>query len=186
MAEAECTIHGTNVTSPINSIFLCVGNGNGATTDPNYHRYYEHYAVRFINTEYASAWHYVWTGNGMVIESYMLATVPTTEAEAKKVLAALPKSSAWQATRNYSPETAADGTTTLCYRYLPACGYRYYNSSGGGTGAADHGIGIGCWFWSSSQSGDDGFHWYINTNDGYFVEYLNRSDLGFSVRLFHD
>ena len=181
MAEAECTIHGTNVTSPINSIFLCVGNGNGATTDPNYHRYYEHYAVRFINTEYASAWHYVWTGNGMVIESYMLATVPTTEAEAKKVLAALPKSSAWQATRNYSPETTADGTTTLCYRYLPACG-----SKNTGTGAADNYVGIGCWFWSSSQSGDSGFNWSIDTNSGNFAEYLSRSTFGLSVRLFHD
>ena len=182
MAEAECTIHGANVTSPINSIFLCVANGNtGTSSDPNYHRYYEHYAVRFINTEWASAWHYVWTGNGMVIESYMLATKPTTEAEAKKVLAALPKSSAWQATRNYSPLTPADGTTTLCYRYLPACGYKDT-----GTGAADGGIGIGCWFWSSSQSGGNGFHWSVNTYSGRFNESLGRSDYGFSVRLFRD
>ena len=181
MAEAECTIHGTNVTSPINSIFLCVGNGNGASTDPNYHRYYEHYAVRFINTEYASAWHYVWTGNGMVIESYMLASVPTNLEDAKKVLAALPKSSAWQATRNYSPETSADGTTTLCYRYLPACGYKYT-----GTGAADSSIGLGCDFWSSSVSGSQGFYWRINTYYGLFSETLDRSTLGFSVRLFRD
>ena len=181
MAEAECTIHGTNVTSPINSIFLCVGNGNGASTDPNYHRYYEHYAVRFINTEYASAWHYVWTGNGMVIESYMLASVPTNLEDAKKVLAALPKSSAWQATRNYSPETSADGTTTLCYRYLPACGYK--NT---GTGAADSDIGLGCGFWSSSVSGSQGFYWGINTNNGGFGEDLGRSTLGLSVRLFRD
>ena len=137
--------------------------------------------MRFINTEYASAWHYVWTGNGMVIESYMLATVPTTEAEAKKVLAALPKSSAWQATRNYSPETTADGTTTLCYRYLPACGLK--NT---GTGAAGYRIGIGCWFWSSSQSGDSGFYWRIDTYNGHFGEYLDRSTFGLSVRLFHD
>ena len=70
-----------------------------------------------------------------------------------------------------------------------ACGYRTYGSSGGGTGGADNNIGIACYFWSSSVSSTDsgqGFNWNINTNNGNFNENLNRSDNGFSVRLFHE
>lgn len=176
MAEASCKIAGTTVTSSINSVFLCKAIDGGK-------RYYDHYAVRFINTEYASAWHYVWTGNGLVIESYMLKTIPTTLEEAKKVLAALPTSSAWSSTRNYAPVTeGSPGTSTsLCYRYLPACGFKST-----GTGAADSGIGLACYFWSSSVSGSQGFFWDILTYYGYFREYLNRSTYGFSVRLFRD
>ena len=78
-------------------------------------------------------------------------------------------------------ETAAHRFDVFSQKVLNACG-----NKNTGTGAADNNIGIGCWFWSSSQSGGNGFYWYISTYNGYFYEGLSRSDYGLSVRLFRE
>ncbi|MBQ3753334.1 MAG: fimbrillin family protein [Prevotella sp.] len=156
----------TDISGSLNSLFI---RGNAAN---------ELYAVRFINTDYASAWHYKWAGNGLIIESYVLNVKPTTEAEGKIVLGALPSSPVWATAANVAPATDNSGKS-FCSRYLPACG-----NFSGSSGTATTNVGKACNYWSSSTGGSGAFHWRVLS--GYLDESSAATTYGFSVRMFHD
>lgn len=168
MTEAPCEIHNNaNVEQTVNSVWIKAGEK-------------EHYAVRFINTAYASVWHYKWVGNGLIIESYLLNEDPVTLDQAKRVLLSVPKSLVWTGTPNMAPGDTPPSGTSYAYRYLPACGFR------SGSGAATRNVGQICAFWSCSYSGDDAFNWNVNSVAGFLLEFLHAKGYGCSVRLFRD
>ena len=139
----------------------------------------EIYAVRFINTDYASAWHYKWGGNGLIIESYVLNVKPTTLEEGKLVLGALPSSSVWASAANVAPGSDNMGKS-YCFRYLPACGYKF-----GSSGTADADVGKYCSYCSESDMPSDGakaFCWLVGS--GALLENSSAKTAGLSVRMF--
>ena len=157
----------TAITTSIKSVMI---RGNAAN---------EIYAVRFINTDYASAWHYKWGGNGLIIESYVLNVKPTTLEEGKLVLGALPSSSVWASAANVAPGSDNTGKS-YCFRYLPACGYK-----DGSSGSAATTVGKYCLYWSKSAMPSDGskaFYWRVGSGD--LLESTNAKTYGFSVRMF--
>ena len=146
---------------------------------------YDYYAVRFINTPYCSAWHYIWATSptsGLLIESYLLDGIMTLE-EAKAALADLASSttftkSAGAVTANQTPETLV--ATPNCYvqRFLPACGDRNYS------GVAQVAMGTSGFYRSSTSVGDNAYNWGITKS---FLHCgFGGLTSGNSVRLFKD
>ena len=155
------------------------------------------YAVRQFDSSGSvlTAWHYKWTSspcNGLSIESYVLdvaESVSIDDAYMKKVLSALPNSEVWtMADANETP-TASSTTSSLVYRFLPACG-RGANASEnegafGGSGIASKYVGSSGYYWSSTDgTGSKAFNWDFNS--GNMHEYFNAQEYAFSVRLFRD
>ena len=171
MDQIACTVHGTNVPA-CKSYFLKV-----AALD--------YYAVRFVTigseNNYASAWHYkMIPGSGLTIESYMLATKPTTEDKAKEILAALPYSSAWEGAANEAPTTSSPTGTGVVRRFMPASGWKVGSSS-----VADLHVGVRAHCVSATADGSSCFYWDINSS-GYLFEYSDSQTNGRCVRLFRD
>ena len=174
MTQVECTVHGTNTGNGTKSYFL-----KNAALD--------YYAVRFVDiggsgSDYASAWHYKQIpGSGLLIESYMLATKPTTDAQAKEILAALPATTVWDGTANEAPAASGTSTTSsLARRFLPACGCK-----AGSSGIAGQCVGTHGYFWSSSADSSNGFRWNFDSG-GFLLEGSDSQSHGYSVRLFRD
>lgn len=147
------------------------------------------YAVRFINTPYASAWHYKCVTspcNGLLIESYLLSGV-TTLVQAKAVLATLPSSttftgSANATTANQSPESTTVTPKCFVQRFLPACGYGGSTSTTATIDVGTRGV-----YWSSKIDDNDsskGHTWYFNFNGNMYEASGNFTTR--SVRLFKD
>ena len=172
-SEIACDINGTSVAAS-KSVF-----GKNA--------YNDYYAVRFVNTPYASAWHYKHVSspcNGVLIESYLLSGV-TTLIEAKNILKNLASSPTFTgsldaATANQTPESNMVTTKCFVQRFLPACGYL-----DGGSGVASVEKGYCFNYWSSTADGSNGhtWHFYFRIENrlqkgGYSQTY------GSSVRLF--
>lgn len=171
MDQIACNVHGTSVAS-CKSYFLKI-----AALD--------YYAVRFVTigseNNYASAWHYKMVpGSGLTIESYMLQTKPTTDAQAKEILAALPYSSAWEGTANEAPTTSSPTGTGLVRRFMPASGYKNDVS-----GVADQYVGAHAHCQSATADGSNCFHWDIGSA-GVMGERCYTLAAGRCVRLFRD
>ena len=173
MEQIACKVHGTSVPA-CKSYFLKI-----AALD--------YYAVRFVDiggsgSDYASAWHYKMVpGSGLTIESYMLATKPTTDAQAKEILAALPYSSAWEGTANEAPTTSSPTGTGLVRRFMPASGWKNGNS-----GVADGGFGSDAGYVSATADDvSNCFFWRIHKN-GSLHEFSDGNTHGRSVRLFRN
>lgn len=150
----------------------------------------DYYAVRFIGTQFASAWHYKYVTspcNGLLIESYLIAS-SLTEAEAKTLLAGLASSSIFTGTvgTSYANQTPASSASTICdfvQRFLPACGKKYVDENTSGTGTATDSQDESGYYWSATEfSLRKGWRW------GYSNSALTvRNDAksaGYSVRLF--
>ena len=173
MEQIACKVHGTSVSAGLKSYFLKI-----AALD--------YYAVRFVDingsgSDYASAWHYKMVpGSGLTIESYMLATKPTTDAKAKEILAALPYSSAWEGTANEAPTTGSPTGTGLVRRFMPASGWK-----DGSSGVADQTVGVTASCVSATAEGSDCFTWSIRS-DGRLLENSYIQSDGRCVRLFRD
>lgn len=173
-SEIACNIGGTSVPAST-SVF------HKATAS-------DFYAVRFINTPYASAWHYKWVTSpctGLLIESYLLYDVTTLD-KAKEVLnllssAGIFTSTAEDASANQTPESTVTTSNSLVQRFIPACGN---NSSG--SGAANNSTGSYMLYRSSTKDGStNNFIWYCR--DGHlFTRSDNSLTQGYSVRLFKD
>lgn len=175
MTQIACNVAGTTVAAGLKSYFLKVAN-------------LDYYAVRFVNvggaaSDYASAWHYKMVpGSGLTIESYMLATKPTTDAQAKEILAALPYSPAWEGAANEAPTTATPtGSSSLVRRFIPASGFK-----NGSSGVADQGFGgiAGCASATASE-GSDCLVWNIDST-GRLNVCTGYQSRGRCVRLFRD
>lgn len=146
------------------------------------------YAVRFINTPYASAWHYKWLTspcNGLLIESYLLYDVTTLD-KAKDVLQNLALSTIFtgslgSASANQTPEETTEKEKGFVQRFLPACGAKSSSS-----GQATSHQGVNGYYWSST-SDTKGYYWIAST---YSNTWLQSNAVvpadGYSVRLFKD
>lgn len=177
MTQIACDVAGTAVPAGLKSYFLKNG-------------YLDYYAVRFVDiggsgSDYASAWHYrMYPGNGLAITSYMLATKPTTDEQAKQILAALPYSPVWEGTPNVAPHASGDTPPTgssLVTRFIPATGFRNEID-----GIANVSIGISADCQSSDRYLSERiFHWRINSN-GNMHEAIYWTTTARSVRLFRD
>ena len=141
------------------------------------------YAIRFIGTPYASAWHYQWVTSpcyGLLIESYMLQSSMTLD-DALALLASWKDStppnftgSLGSSSANQSPETTVVTTNGFAQRFFSASGYsRNSNYSNQYAGNAAYYWGVNCMF---GANGDPSLS---------LAEY-NESGLRLSVRLFKD
>lgn len=177
LSEIACNVGGTSVPAST-SVF-----GKNATAD--------YYAVRFINTDFASAWHYKWVTspcNGLLVESYLLYDVTTLD-KAKEVLQNLASSSIFtgtadDASANQTPESTVTTSNSLVQRFFPACGYRYNSTSGVATNDIDK----GCNYWSSTANGSESFlaHSYNSGSQTLAINSRSNTAFGLSVRLFKD
>lgn len=170
-----CNIGGSSVSANTSVI--------GKNADADY------YAVRFIGTQYASAWHYKWVTspcNGMLIESYLISGGCADVAVAKTILADLASSTIFTGSANASganqtPESTTVTANAFIQRFLPACGGN--STNGSGTASINQGS-VGT-YWSCSESAED-FKWYLRISSSCFKEYYLHTTNGLSVRLFHN
>ena len=149
----------------------------------------DYYAIRFVGTEYASAWHYKWleakTGTnalcaGLLIESFLIDVI--TDAQAMEALKTIANSSIWETGGYNASSTKANLrptddniTEAYCQRFFPASGAKSTQ------GEADKHIDLSSFYWSSKPN----FCWYLHTQTS-TIDVVNHSDHGFSVRLFFD
>jgi hypothetical protein len=175
-SEQACDVGGVTVSARTSVI------GKNASGD--------YYAVRFIGTDYASAWHYKWVTspcNGLLIESYLVNVADL--AAAKTLLATLASSTIFTGAANASGANQSPASTTLTtsaftQRFLPACGFRN-NSGNGGSGTADGNQGSDGGYWSATAK-DDTYGWYWRFSSSILNEYSYDKKYGRSVRLFRD
>ena len=174
--EIACNIGGTHIAGST-SYF-------GKKSDRNY------FAVRFIGTPYASAWHYQWVTspcNGLLIESYMLSSTMTV-AEAQSLLASWKTStppnftgSLGATNANQAPESTVMPANGFVQRFLPACGI---NTSG--TGIANQGQSTYGYYRCSTADGSSySFAWLCSV-DNQLRLYSTYPSHGNAVRLFKD
>lgn len=146
----------------------------------------DYYAVRFIETQYASAWHYKWVTspcNGLLIESYLIPS-SLSEAEAMTLLAGLASSNVFTGElgatgANQSPTSTASTISGFVQRFLPACGYG--SSSGTNPGYQDV---IGDYWSATSKDNSDGWKWFFSGSSNRLLESYDHKTLSCSVRLF--
>ena len=147
-SEQACVVGGNTVAAS-KSIF-------GKKADQDY------YAIRFINTPYASAWHYKWVTspcNGLLIESYLLSGM-TTLAQAKAKMAESGfATTTFTGTVDSGTANQTPGNTTIkskCFvqRFLPATG-NHQEASNVGSGIANNGYGVHVQYLSTTSLKSD-------------------------------
>lgn len=174
-AEQPCTIGGVAVDGGTSVI--------GASGS-------DFYAVRFIGTAYASAWHYKWVTspcNGLLIESYLVRASDLDDA--KTILSTLNGSTYFNKAygdgeANQSPASIAMTTNAYVQRFLPACGY-FSNNANGGNGTIDQSPGSLGNYWSSTVY-DSSNAMLCAFGSSRFYETYGAKKYGVSVRLFKD
>ncbi len=165
--EVTSTVGGTDVSGSTSYWFRVNSNSNL-------------YAVRYIGTPFASAWHYQLTTQpctGMLIESYLVPMADETAA--RTVLAELMSSDVFTGaygaeTANLTPESTTLTPNAFVQRFLPA------NLSEAGGAAA------GQYFGYSTDESNDLYYLFFSfyNNKRIFVN-VTSEYLG-DVRLFHD
>ena len=148
----------------------------------------DYFAVRFIGTQYASAWHYKLVTspcNGMLIESYLISGGCADVADAMTILAGLASSTIFTGSANASganqtPESTTVTANAFIQRFLPACG-----RTTDGSGTASINQGSDGTYWSCSEYDED-FGWYLHIDSSRFKEWGLHTTNGLSVRLFHN
>ncbi len=135
----------------------------------------EVHAIRFLGTEFCSAWKYIKTGNSMIIYATLIDKVENSSSAA----------SMWYAS-NFSSVTFGDYETLgAVQRTIYARGYRNSGSEDVATAWANtYG-----YYWSATEvNSSDAYGLHINPYDaggGTFVRDYPKS-MGFPVRLFRD
>ena len=173
--SGACNIGGSSVSANTSVI--------GKNADADY------YAVRFIGTQYASAWHYKLVTspcNGMLIESYLISGGCADVADAMTILAGLASSTIFTGSANASganqtPESTTVTANAFIQRFLPACG----GNSTDGSGTASNNQGSVGYYWSCSEYDED-FKWYLHIDSSRIKEWGLHTTNGISVRLFHN
>ena len=192
------TISNTDATSPYEfSEQPCNVGGNTVAASTSYMYKVssnEVYAVRFVGTDYASAWHYKYanqtigseTVKGLLVESYLVNATSVTQA--KSVLQTLASSTVWEAggynasstKANLRPTDTSSKTNSYCQRFLPACGY-----CTSGTGESNGAQGANGNYWSATAKDESvGWRWHFDGSSLYEGTYTRLR--GYSVRLFRD
>jgi hypothetical protein len=148
------------------------------------------YAIRFIGTPHASAWHYKWTNtpcNGLLIESYMLSK-DMTVSEAQTLLANWKDNTPPNFTgtlgasgANLSPETTVITANGFVQRFFPATGYTKSSN-----GTASQSVGTTAYYWGSQIAGSSSWTMLAANNDPFLGLQKTTMVRGFSIRLFKD
>lgn len=179
-SEIACTVKKSTNVAASTSVWYNKGSNE----------YDETYAVRFINTDYASAWHYKFIGSGYVIESFLIkggkTSVPDVET-ARVILKHLPGSVVWNNHPNETPENTDPASSTFVMRYIPAFGYVKDAASGGADPV--NGVGVVSNYWSTTAgttNTTNAFRWSFYTSSHGMEEGFSAKTFGYSVRLFHD
>lgn len=157
-SEVACIVGGSSVSANTSVM------GKNANAD--------YYAVRFIGTQYASAWHYKRVTspcNGLLIESYLISGGCADVAVAKTILAGLASSTIFTGSANASganqtPESTTVTANAFMQRFLPDNSY-----------------------WSTTSSIDSDqfkWRWYIGNNGIFGSTFYITNQL--YVRLFRD
>ena len=149
------------------------------------------YAIRFIGTKYASAWHYQFVSTpckGYVLESYLIDDA-TTLSEAKTALLTIASSTVWKTfpsdNANLSPEDILSSNRyAYVQRFLPACG----NGNSSSDTASNRGVGDYIYSWTSttkpaSSTGGPGFVLHINYTGNNCLMHLT-PDMANTIRMF--
>ena len=175
-SEIPCNIGGKSIAGPTSYI------GKKSSGDC--------YAIRFIGTPHASAWHYKWTNtpcNGLLIESYILSK-DMTVSEAQTLLANWKDNTPPNFTgtlgasgANLSPETTVISANGFVQRFFPAAGYT--NSS---NGTANSYVGTTAYYWGSQIAGSSNWTMMGANNDPSLSISKTTMVRGFSIRLFKD
>lgn len=179
-SEIACTVKRSTSVAASTSVWYNTGSNE----------YNEAYAVRFINTDYASAWHYKFTGSGSVIESFLIkggkTSVPDVET-ARVILRHLPGSVVWNNRPNETPENTDPASSTFVQRYLPACGNHSGVATGGAEATSNMGVGAGCWSTTAGTTdASKAFLIFFNPTGHSLTESCGGKTNGWSVRLFHN
>ena len=122
----------------------------------------DYYAVRYIGSNYATAWHYKWITSpckGLLIEAYMI-PISMTVNEAKTLLAGLSSSTVFKNTYNASTANQTPASTTVTtngfvQRFLEANGLNNNDDGRRGT------------YWSTtidSENSNNAHHWNFWNN----------------------
>ena len=179
-SEIACIVGGNNVNAST-SLFAKVGSS-------------ELYAIRFIGTEHASAWHYKIVSSpcvGLLIESYLikapdLTTAKSTLASWASELPTIFTGTYENAGANLSPTNTTMATNGFVQRFFPACGARY-NNNNGGNGIVDYYPGQIGRCWTTDYYGSYGVILaFSNISGGDLRLTTGLPKYGYSVRLFKD
>lgn len=175
-SEIPCNIGGKSIAGPTSYI------GKKSSGDC--------YAIRFIGTPHASAWHYKWTNtpcNGLLIESYMLSK-DMTVSEAQTLLANWKDNTPPNFTgtlgasgANLSPETTVITANGFVQRFFPATGYTKSSN-----GTASQSVGTTAYYWGSQIAGSSSWTMLAANNDPFLGLQKTTMVRGFSIRLFKD
>ena len=136
----------------------------------------ELHAIRFLGTDYCSAWKWVWSGSTLTISATLIGSVANSESAA----------SSWYSSNWSSVTWGNNDSKGAVQRSFYARGYAGSSilSSGTASSASDAAASYG-YYWSATENISSNA-WFLYFVSGHaFVSPKNKS-YGFSVRLFRD
>ena len=136
----------------------------------------ELHAIRFLGTDYCSAWKWVWSGSTLTISATLIGSVANSESAA----------SAWYSSNWSSVTWGNNDSKGAVQRSFYARGYASSSHLSSGTASsASNNAGSNGYYWSATEL-NSSYAWYLFFGSGCAcVSNLNKSG-GFSVRLFLD
>ncbi len=168
--------------SAYKSSYLTPKFGYNSTTkagisESSYFRYVsdtEIHAIRFLGTNYCSAWKYVLTTSATYIYATLIDVVSNSESAARSWY----ENHSWDGTGEHTISFGNNEAQYAVHRTLGNCGHR--NSTEGTTVEVS---GAAC-YWSASSNGTN--YWRVYGSVSEFGFYGSNNGHGFTVRLFRD
>ncbi|MBQ4387146.1 MAG: hypothetical protein II822_06055, partial [Prevotella sp.] len=136
----------------------------------------ELHAIRFLGTDYCSAWKWEWSGSTLTISATLIGSVANSESAA----------SAWYSSNWSSLTWGNNDSKGAVQRSFYARGIAYSSSLSSGTASsASYYAGSSGYYWSATENGSTNAWRLYFASGGAYVDYSLKS-YGFSVRLFRD
>ena len=140
----------------------------------------ELHAIRFLGTDYCSAWKWVWSGSTLTISATLIGSVANSESAA----------SSWYSSNWSSVTWGNNDSKGAVQRSFYARGFAYSsNLSGGTASSASNDAGSAGHYWSATESNSNqAWRLYFGSAFGSGYAYVSNYGKanGFSVRLFRD
>ncbi|MBQ4386733.1 MAG: hypothetical protein II822_03930, partial [Prevotella sp.] len=136
----------------------------------------ELHAIRFLGTDYCSAWKWVWSSGTLTISATLIGNVTNSESAA----------SAWYSSNWSSLTWGNNDSKGAVQRSFYARGYaNSSNLSSGTASSASDNAGSSGGYWSATESNGSSA-WILYFYSGIAGVYGDSKSYGFSVRLFRD
>ena len=136
----------------------------------------ELHAIRFLGTDYCSAWKWEWSGSTLTISATLIGSVANSESAA----------SAWYSSNWSSLTWGNNDSKGAVQRSFYARGYaNSSNLSSGTASSASDNAGSSGGYWSATESNGSSA-WILYFYSGIAGVYGDSKSYGFSVRLFRD